>query len=51
MPIEKGMVICIETPYYEIGWGGIQLEDTMLVTDKGVEFLSTLPVELKILED
>ena len=51
MPIEKGMVLCVETPYYEIGWGGIQLEDMMLVTDKGVEFLSTLPVELKILED
>ena len=49
MPIEKGMVICVETPYYEIGWGGIQLEDTMLVTDTGVEFLSTMPVELTIL--
>jgi Xaa-Pro aminopeptidase len=49
MPIEKGMVICVETPYYEIGWGGIQLEDTILVTDDGVEFLSTLPVELKTL--
>jgi len=49
MPIEEGMVICVETPYYEIGWGGIQLEDTMLVTDTGVEFLSTLPVKLTVL--
>jgi Xaa-Pro aminopeptidase len=36
-PLESGMVICFETPYFEIGWGGLQLEDTYLITDTGYE--------------
>jgi Xaa-Pro dipeptidase len=35
--IEAGMVLCLETPYYELGWGGVQVEDTIVVTDEGVE--------------
>ena len=34
-PLSPGMVLCIETPYYELGWGGIQVEDTVLVTQNG----------------
>lgn len=49
MTIESGMVINVETPYYEIGWGGIQLEDTLVVREDGVEFLSDLPVALNVL--
>lgn len=40
-PLEKGMVFCIETPYYEIGFGGLQIEKTVLVTEDGYEYLTT----------
>lgn len=43
--LEAGMVICLETPYYEIGWGGVQAEDTFLVTDDGLEPFSATPPE------
>lgn len=46
--LEDGMVICIETPYYEFGWGGIQVEDTLLVTPTGAERFTASPVELPI---
>lgn len=39
--LEPGMVMCIETPYYEIGQFGVQVEDTVLVTDDGVRSLMT----------
>jgi Xaa-Pro aminopeptidase len=45
-PLEAGMTFCIETPYYELGLGGIQVEDMVLVTDSGVEMLTTLSREL-----
>jgi Xaa-Pro aminopeptidase len=32
---EEGMVVNVETPYYEMGLGGIQLEDTIMVTPDG----------------
>jgi Xaa-Pro aminopeptidase len=44
-----GMVVNIETPYYELGWGGLQLEDTVVVTRDGVEFLSTAYRDLYVL--
>lgn len=44
--LEEGMVLCIETPYYEIGWGGIQIEDTVVVTKDGAERLTATPNDL-----
>jgi Xaa-Pro aminopeptidase len=44
--LEPGMVICLETPYYELGWGGVQAEDTLLVTETGVERFTHQPAEL-----
>jgi Xaa-Pro aminopeptidase len=44
--LEEGMVICLETPYYELGWGGIQVEDTLVVTANGAERFTTCPPEL-----
>jgi len=38
--LEAGMVINVETPYYESGYGGFQVEDTVLVTDTGRQFLT-----------
>jgi Xaa-Pro dipeptidase len=46
--LEEGMVICLETPYYELGWGGIQVEDTLLVTANGAERFTTCPPELPV---
>jgi Xaa-Pro aminopeptidase len=31
--LEPGMVFCVETPYYEWGWGGMQVEDLVEITD------------------
>lgn len=39
--LEPGMTLCIETPYYEIGWGGLQIEDTIVVTDTHETLMST----------
>lgn len=39
--IEKNMVLCIETPYYRIGWGGVQVENTVAVTETGFTFLDS----------
>ncbi|EHK53299.1 M24 family metallopeptidase [Allomesorhizobium alhagi] len=36
---EEGMVLCLETPYYEIGRWGLQVEDMVVVRRGGVERL------------
>jgi Xaa-Pro aminopeptidase len=33
--LEEGMTFCLETPYYELGWGGMMCEDTVVVTADG----------------
>lgn len=48
--LESGMVINLELPYYEIGFGGFNIEDTVVVTDDSPEFLTSLSRELVILE-
>ena len=40
--LEEDMVINVEPPYYELGLGGFQVEDTIVVTDSGFRFLTTL---------
>lgn len=37
VPLEPGMTFCLETPFYELGWGGMMVEDTIVVTDEGHE--------------
>ncbi|MBI3024194.1 MAG: aminopeptidase P family protein [Candidatus Tectomicrobia bacterium] len=37
--LEPGMVINVEVPYYEVGYGGFQLEYSLVVTAAGHEFL------------
>ncbi|MCE1209409.1 MAG: M24 family metallopeptidase, partial [Spirochaetia bacterium] len=41
--IEAGMVICVEVGKYLADIGGFQIEDTVLVTDTGIEILDSLP--------
>ncbi len=47
--VEAGMTFEVETPYYEIGTGGVQPEDTVVVTESGIRMLSTMPRELVII--
>jgi Xaa-Pro aminopeptidase len=47
--IAPGMVLCVETPYYEIGWGGMMVEDMIVVQERGIECLTRLPRELRSL--
>ncbi|MCI0705518.1 MAG: Xaa-Pro peptidase family protein [Planctomycetia bacterium] len=43
--LEAGMVITIEPGVYIPGWGGIRIEDDVLVTHNGCSLLTTLPRE------
>ncbi|HVY56605.1 MAG TPA: Xaa-Pro peptidase family protein [Xanthobacteraceae bacterium] len=47
--LEEDMVICVETPYYELGFAGLQVEDMVRVTKNGAESLMTLPTALRVL--
>ena len=49
-PLEADMVLCIETPYYELGWGSVQVEDMIVVTEDGYRRLTSVPRELQVLE-
>lgn len=44
--LKPGMVVTIEPGIYLPGWGGIRIEDDVLVTPDGAEVLSTLPRDL-----
>lgn len=46
--IEAGMVFEVETPYYELGYGGLQPEDTVLVTESGGQYLTTLSRQFEV---
>jgi Xaa-Pro dipeptidase len=49
-PLEAGMVLDVETPYYELGFPGLQVEDTVLVGEKGATILTELNRSLQIVE-
>jgi len=44
--LEPGMAITIEPGVYLEGWGGIRIEDTVLVTNTGCEILTPTPKDL-----
>ena len=44
--LEPGMLINIEAPLYQLGFGGMNMEDTLLVTPTGAEWLTSLDREL-----
>ncbi len=43
------MVLNVELPYYELGWGGLQVEDTFLITETGAERLTSLDQNLIVI--
>jgi Xaa-Pro aminopeptidase len=47
--LEPGMVFCVETPYYEHGWGGVQVEDAVEVTAGGVRVLTRSSQDLAVI--
>jgi Xaa-Pro aminopeptidase len=44
--VERDMVFTIEPGVYVPGWGGVRIEDMVLVTGKGAQVMTTLPREL-----
>ena len=47
--IEEGMVLCVETPYYELGFGGLQVEDMVVVRHDGAETLMQSSGALRVI--
>jgi Xaa-Pro dipeptidase len=47
--LQENMVVCVETPYYELGFAGLQVEDMILVKGGCAESLMARDGRLRIL--
>lgn len=48
--LEEGMLLCLETPYYEVGFGGLMVEDIVVVRRGKARYLTRFSRELKALK-
>lgn len=49
--LEENMIMNVDMPYYELGWGALHLEDTVLVTKNGYEALTSERMELRVIPE
>ncbi len=47
--LQEGMVFTVEPGIYLPGWGGVRIEDMVLVTSSGAEVLTYLPRDLTVI--
>lgn len=45
-----GMVVNVDMPHSEIGWGSVHMEDTVVITDDGCERLSTADFSMRVIQ-
>ncbi|MGI9341354.1 MAG: M24 family metallopeptidase [Gammaproteobacteria bacterium] len=44
----QGMVVNVDMPHTEIGWGSVHMEDTVVITDDGCERLASADFDLRV---
>ena len=46
--LEPGMVVNVDMPFTEIGWGSVHIEDTVVITPSGCDPLTSLDLRLQV---
>jgi len=46
--LQKGMVVNVDMPHTEIGWGSVHMEDTVVITADGCERLAAANFDLRV---
>lgn len=46
--LRPGMIVNVDMPHTEIGWGSVHMEDTVLITEDGCERLSSADFSIRV---